>query len=145
MIRAAVLGASGYVGGELLRLIDAHPGLELGVAFAATNAGQPVAAVHPHLALAYADIEFTHFDAGALDGCQLILADRESERFAFDGLGDALALVQPDGPVDVRLFGKPKTLRNRRMGVALARAETVKEAVDRAKQAAACIKIRYSA
>ena len=75
----------------------------------------------------------------------VILADRESERFAFDGLGDALALGQPDGPVDVRLFGKPKTLRNRRMGVALARAETVKEAVDRAKQAATCIKIRYSA
>ena len=74
MIRAAVLGASGYVGGELLRLIDGHPGVELGVAFAASSAGQPVAAVHPHLALAYLGIDFASFDGGALDGCELILA-----------------------------------------------------------------------
>ncbi len=104
MIRAAVLGASGYVGGELLRLIDAHPGLELGVAFAASNAGQPVAAVHPHLALAYADIEFTHFDAGALDGCELILAalpHGETQRIADALTGNGAKLV--DLGADFRL------------------------------------------
>ena len=53
MIRAAILGASGYVGGELMRLIANHPAMEVGVAFGASNAGQQVAAVHPHLALAY--------------------------------------------------------------------------------------------
>ncbi len=74
MIRTAVLGASGFVGGELLRLIDAHPGIELGVAFAASNAGQPVASVHPHLTLAYPNIAFANFEAGSLDGCDLILA-----------------------------------------------------------------------
>jgi N-acetyl-gamma-glutamyl-phosphate reductase len=48
-IRAAVAGASGYAGGELLRLVAAHPHLELAVATANTNAGAPLSAVHPHL------------------------------------------------------------------------------------------------
>jgi N-acetyl-gamma-glutamyl-phosphate reductase len=52
MIRAAILGASGYVGGELMRLIAYHPAIEVGTAFAASNAGQAVGSVHPHLALA---------------------------------------------------------------------------------------------
>jgi len=85
-------------------------------------------------------IELTGPSAAAV-----ILADREADAFAFDGLGEALALSEAGKPVDVRLFGKPKTLRNRRMGVALARAETVEEAVKRATQAAACINIRFSA
>ena len=53
MIRTAILGASGYVGGELMRLIAAHPAMQVHVAFAASNSGQPVSSVHPHLALAY--------------------------------------------------------------------------------------------
>ncbi|MEM8726837.1 MAG: formate-dependent phosphoribosylglycinamide formyltransferase, partial [Pseudomonadota bacterium] len=51
----------------------------------------------------------------------VILADRDSESFQFEGLGDALEI----GPeVDVRVFGKPTTRPFRRMGVALAYAET---------------------
>src|SRR5690349_15279632 len=49
-IRVAVAGASGYAGGELLRIIGAHPDLELGSLAAATSAGTPVMAAHPHLA-----------------------------------------------------------------------------------------------
>jgi N-acetyl-gamma-glutamyl-phosphate reductase len=45
----AVAGASGYAGGELLRLISGHPDLELGPAAAAANAGTPVTGAHPHL------------------------------------------------------------------------------------------------
>ncbi|HEU4956768.1 MAG TPA: N-acetyl-gamma-glutamyl-phosphate reductase [Sphingomicrobium sp.] len=74
MIRAAILGASGYVGGELMRLIANHPAIEVGIAFGASNAGQPVAAVHPHLALAYTDMAFASWDAALLKGCDLILA-----------------------------------------------------------------------
>ena len=73
----------------------------------------------------------------------VILADRESEDFAIVGLGEALALGSAGKPVDLRVFGKPKTLKNRRMGVALARADTVDEAVDLAKAAAAKVHIRY--
>ena len=48
-LSAAVAGASGYAGGELLRLIDAHPDLSVDVITAATNAGERVTALHPHL------------------------------------------------------------------------------------------------
>jgi phosphoribosylglycinamide formyltransferase 2 len=73
----------------------------------------------------------------------VILADRESENFAYEGIGDALALGEPDRPIDIRIFAKPNTLKNRRMGVALARAGTIEEAVERAKAAAAKVTIRY--
>ena len=50
VVRVAVAGASGYAGGELLRIIGGHPDLELGPLAAATSAGAPVTAAHPHLA-----------------------------------------------------------------------------------------------
>ncbi|MCY7279623.1 MAG: ATP-grasp domain-containing protein, partial [Sphingomonas bacterium] len=66
----------------------------------------------------------------------VILAARESSDFSYSGVDEALALGG-----DVRLFAKPTTLKNRRMGVALARGETVEEAVALAKATAACINI----
>jgi N-acetyl-gamma-glutamyl-phosphate reductase len=45
----AVAGASGYAGGELLRLVLGHPGLGLGAVAARTAAGRPVTALHPQL------------------------------------------------------------------------------------------------
>ena len=47
--KAAVAGASGYVGGELLRLIASHPQLELGNVTAHSNAGQLLGQHQPHL------------------------------------------------------------------------------------------------
>jgi len=73
----------------------------------------------------------------------VILATEESETPSYEGLAEALAVGAPRKPVDLRIFAKPKTLKNRRMGVALARAENVEEAVERAKAAAARVKIRY--
>ena len=48
-IRTAVAGASGYAGGELLRLLAAHPELDVVVAQADSRAGEAVTAVHPNL------------------------------------------------------------------------------------------------
>ncbi|MGC5019454.1 N-acetyl-gamma-glutamyl-phosphate reductase [Micromonospora sp. DT47] len=48
-IRVAVAGASGYAGGELLRLVAGHPEFDLVAATAHSQAGQPVTAVHPQL------------------------------------------------------------------------------------------------
>jgi N-acetyl-gamma-glutamyl-phosphate reductase len=45
----AVAGASGYAGGELLRLLAAHPEFEIRTVTAHSNAGQPLVAVQPHL------------------------------------------------------------------------------------------------
>jgi N-acetyl-gamma-glutamyl-phosphate reductase len=47
--RVAVAGASGYAGGELLRLLAGHPDLEIAKVTAESSAGQPVTAIHPHL------------------------------------------------------------------------------------------------
>ncbi len=47
--RVAVAGASGYAGGELLRLLLAHPDVEIGALTGASNAGQPLGALQPHL------------------------------------------------------------------------------------------------
>ena len=45
----AVAGASGYAGGELLRLLASHPEFEVVAVAAGGKAGQPVSAVHPQL------------------------------------------------------------------------------------------------
>lgn len=74
MIRTAVLGASGYVGGELLRLLAAHPQLAPARLFGNSTAGQPVAAVHPHLAPAYPEAAIERFEEHSLDGVDLVFA-----------------------------------------------------------------------
>nr|WP_226344779.1 N-acetyl-gamma-glutamyl-phosphate reductase [Agilicoccus flavus] len=48
-MRAAVAGASGYAGGEILRLLLAHPDLEVGAVCASSNAGSALGSIHPHL------------------------------------------------------------------------------------------------
>ena len=69
-IRVAVAGASGYAGGELLRLIVGHPQLDLVAATANTSAGQSVGAVHPHLA--GLDVELVPTGAGPLSASDLV-------------------------------------------------------------------------
>ncbi|MGV9243648.1 N-acetyl-gamma-glutamyl-phosphate reductase [Streptomyces sp. NPDC003710] len=48
-VRAAVAGASGYAGGELLRLLLAHPEVEIGALTGNSSAGQRLSALQPHL------------------------------------------------------------------------------------------------
>ncbi len=57
-IRAAIFGASGYAGGELLRLLLDHPKAEPVAVISRSQAGQPVAAVHTHLSR-LTDLVFT--------------------------------------------------------------------------------------
>ena len=61
-IQAVVFGATGYVGGELLRLIAGHPNYELAAAVSGSQRGNPIAATFPNLKSAYADIEFSGHD-----------------------------------------------------------------------------------
>jgi len=103
MIRTAILGASGYVGGELLRLIAAHPGLVLAKAYGESKAGQALGFVHPHLAAAYPDVMFEKFD-GSLDGIDLVFAalpHGHSQRLAADILDAGIPFV--DLGADFRL------------------------------------------
>ncbi|MFK4090890.1 N-acetyl-gamma-glutamyl-phosphate reductase [Kribbella sp. NPDC020789] len=48
-VKVAVAGASGYAGGELLRLLSTHPAVEIGALTAGGNAGTALGAHHPHL------------------------------------------------------------------------------------------------
>jgi len=57
-IQAVVIGATGYVGGELLRLISMHPDLQLAAAISASRAGDGIAACFPHLSVACAGKTF---------------------------------------------------------------------------------------
>jgi len=91
------------------------------------------------LGLAVPAIDFAGPSASAV-----ILATQESEGLTYEGIDDALALALPGAPVDVRIFGKPKTLSNRRMGVAIARAGTVEQAKATAIAAAAQVRINYA-
>jgi phosphoribosylglycinamide formyltransferase 2 len=90
------------------------------------------------LGLPIPTIEFAGPSASAV-----ILADRECDDFAYEGIAEALALGAPGNPVDLRIFAKPNTLKNRRMGVALARGISAEDAVERAKSAASRVQIRY--
>ena len=57
-IPTLVLGGTGYVAGELLRLISAHPQLTLAGILSDSNPGEPVVGAFPHLASAYPELRF---------------------------------------------------------------------------------------
>jgi N-acetyl-gamma-glutamyl-phosphate reductase len=80
-VRVAVAGASGYAGGELLRLIDGHPGMELGPVTAEASAGTPVAELHPQLA-GLADRVFEPTDAELLATADLVFLALPHEQSA---------------------------------------------------------------
>jgi len=61
-VPAVVLGGTGYVAGELLRLIAGHPRLELKAILSDSQPGSPVAAAFPHLRSAYPTLKFSGVD-----------------------------------------------------------------------------------
>jgi len=74
MTQVAILGASGFVGAELLRLCAGHPAFAPARLFGDSQAGQALAEVHPHLALAYPDTRLERYAPDALDGADLVFA-----------------------------------------------------------------------
>jgi N-acetyl-gamma-glutamyl-phosphate reductase len=72
MVTVAVAGASGYAGGELLRLLLAHPEVEIGAVTASANAGQQLGSVHPHL-VPLADRVLAETSVETLDGHDVVI------------------------------------------------------------------------
>ena len=66
MLRAAAVGASGFTGAELLRIIDGHPNLSLESATADASVGAAIADMHPALGLAHRGKVFTEVDIDSL-------------------------------------------------------------------------------
>lgn len=66
-----MLGASGYTGAELLRLLSAHPYFEVVAVTASSNEGAAVADLHPALAAAYPGLRFGPTEASGAEGADL--------------------------------------------------------------------------
>lgn len=95
-MKVAVLGAAGYAGGELLRLLLGHPELRESIATSRSQAGKPVADLHPGLA-ALTDARFSDATpADAARGCDVVflcLEHGESSRIAGEVLAAGPKLV----------------------------------------------------
>ena len=70
-MKTGIIGASGYAGGELLRLLTNHPEFELSYISAGSNAGQKITSVHPHLT-GFKDRLFQATDTAAMNKCELL-------------------------------------------------------------------------
>jgi len=70
-MKIGVVGASGYAGGELLRLLASHPHFEVTAITAHSNAGEQIASVHPQLQ-SYAGKKFNAFAPNDFATCELI-------------------------------------------------------------------------
>ena len=82
-MKAGILGASGYTGSELLRLLAGHPEFEVAVASAHSHAGETVGTHTPSLAAAYPGLVYDGNDPARFDGLDLVfcgLPHGESQR-----------------------------------------------------------------
>ena len=70
--RAAIVGASGYTGAELMRLCAQHPDLELSYATGDTQAGTLASSLYPSVTAAYPNLVFEEFDADRVDGFDVV-------------------------------------------------------------------------
>ncbi len=70
-MKCAVIGASGYSGGELLRLLELHPIFQPTFISAHSNTGEKIVALHPHLTH-FENQTFSAFDASSIQSCDLI-------------------------------------------------------------------------
>lgn len=79
-IKAGIVGASGYTGGELLRILLRHPAVEISVATSRHNAGKLVHEVHADL-LGETDLKFSGEINRDLEVAFLCLGHGESEKY----------------------------------------------------------------
>ena len=82
-MKTGILGASGYTGSELLRLLAGHPEFEVVVATAHTHAGEQVGSHTPSLAASYPGLAYEDNDPARFDGLDLVfcgLPHGESQR-----------------------------------------------------------------
>ena len=136
---AAVLGASGYAGGELIRLLDGHPAIDVVHLGANRRAGESLGAVHPHLggaervlqasdpaAVPSVDVAFLALPHGASWGPALALLERGirvvdlGSDFRLDAPGRYRAAYGADHPAPDELgrwpFGLPELFRDAIVG-----------------------------
>ena len=77
-IKVGIIGAAGYTGGELIRLLLNHPNVEIGFALSRSNANKPVYTIHADL-FGETDLEFTNEYTNNVDLLFLCLPHKESK------------------------------------------------------------------
>lgn len=106
MIKTGILGAAGYTGGELIRLLRHHPDAEISFVHSRSHAGTPVHAVHQDL-LGETDLFFTDKSHDRIDVLFLCLGHGESKKFlAENNLADHVRVI--DLTSDFRPGGHPQ-------------------------------------
>ncbi len=78
MLKVAIVGASGYGGGELLRLLAAHPNARVSVAVSETYAGQPVSAAFPGLAKRSSLVFSRYGDGAEVAACDVVFLAQDN-------------------------------------------------------------------
>ncbi len=81
MVKATVVGASGYMGGELLRLLVRHPEIEEIVSVSRSYAGKPVSSLHKNL-YKVLDLPFVDLDLDNIDSDIVFFAAPHADWFA---------------------------------------------------------------
>ena len=105
-MKTAVVGASGYAGGELLRLLSIHPHLQVTQVSAHSNAGELITSVHPHLTthqgekfLAVESLNFEEIDVAFIalpHGQSAAIVNKFSSKTKIVDLGADFRLVDSD-------------------------------------------------
>ena len=104
-MKIGVVGASGYAGGELLRLLSAHPNFKIAFIAAHSNAGESITSLHPHLTQ-FKGQSFSAVSIGDLNKCDLV--------FTALPHGESAKLIsQLDGQVKIVDLGADYRLTNK--------------------------------
>ncbi len=106
-IKVGIIGGAGYAGGELIRLLLNHPGVETAFIHSRSNAGKPVYAVHQDL-LGQTDLVFTDTFSNDVDVLFLCLGHGESTKFFTENkISDTIKVI--DLANDFRLAASSST------------------------------------
>ncbi|WP_420603966.1 N-acetyl-gamma-glutamyl-phosphate reductase [Flagellimonas sp.] len=92
MIKAGIIGGSGYTGGELIRLLLNHPEAEIDFVFSTTRAGKPITSAHPDL-LGVTNLEFTGEVNSSVDVVFLCLGHGNSSKFLKENTFDSTTKI----------------------------------------------------
>lgn len=71
-VNVGIIGASGYTGAELLRLLSAHPRFDVTFATGSSQAGRRAVELYPSLAATYPDLVYREWDLSLLDGVDVV-------------------------------------------------------------------------
>lgn len=107
-IKAGIIGGAGYTGGELIRLLIHHPGVEISFIHSKSNAGNPVHAVHQDL-IGETDLIFSSDNSplqdGSIDVIFLCVGHGDAKKFLSDNkVNDKIKII--DLSQDFRLKEK---------------------------------------